>query len=1161
MRFERIHIPAFGPFTNLEINFPANNGDLHIIYGTNEAGKSSLLRAFRDLLFGIHSQSPDNFLHDYKKMRIAGDIVNKAGKRLSFQRRKGNKNTLLDATGNELPDSVLTDFLGSVDLTYFSAMFGLGTKELHEGAEQLLRGEGDIGNALFSASMGGTPVQKVLAALTEESDRLFKGRATANVSIRPTTNEYKELMRNSRDSVVSPDAWEKLEKDLATAEDDCNRLKIEISEITKSLEWISRCEDALPTAGLLGEEMRKLELLPLLPAVSGDFVERARAAREAVRDAHAEVNRLTAEIGKLETQLTGCQTAPALLNEADVLDNLHQGLGVYRDRRNSLTDLETELAGLESTLRAGMQNLNLGGNFDQLETLRLNSASRIACEEAASNLQKALEKRDKNQEKTEDIKAQIKSLETQLQSMPEIDLTNLREALSNASRVTEANTNLANSQSEVKRLTLEIKSLHEELFGAPKDLDLTASLTVPSKAIIRRAEETMDGINRDINGVESKIVEGTKLIKSMQAELSRLERLGELPSEEALCQARELRDHGWCLVLANWKGNGSTEEFVPGTPLEEAFPQTILQADGIADRMREHAEAVAQAEEKRFQIIQTEKQNLELNATIEELKNKLKVAQTSWEAEWRPCGITPSIPAEMEEWREAWSRFKDILRQLRDAEVTFQQKSLQIQEARKLLASVLAESAAKEFTFLYEKAIRQVRQGEESSGRRIELIHQLQGVKLQLEPLEQNNTRMATAVEDAMQKWKALCQKVGMPEDIPPKSGLLLLQERKELITKFDNWKEISSNAEKTKVSVAQYEQNVSKKAVALGAVGDTAETQEINLWKMLTNARDAKTRHDQLDAQLQEAKNTLYNKQLSYTQADKELKELVQLAKLETVEALEPLLANLELRDQAQRQIDTFRGTLSVLARGQAVDEFLSHIMAENPEELPQQKAMFESQKQERETAIQIANDSLSSLRGKKQTLESAGDTAANYRQQAESCAARIKQDATRFLRLRLATYYLQTQIERFRKENQAPLLGKSGQFFQNITQGAFSGLGPEFNADDTPVLVGMRPDNSTVSIAGMSDGSRDQLYLALRLAALHQYLEKHEPMPLILDDLLITFDDNRVIAILPQLAELAKRTQILLFTHHDHLVKLCHSTLGKNNFNLHCLNAKPSE
>lgn len=1161
MRFERLHIPAFGPFTNLDFKFPAQGGDLHVIYGSNEAGKSSLLRAFRDLLFGIHGQSPDNFVHDYKKLRIKGEIASRAGERLTFQRRKGNKNTLLDADGNELPDNALGPFLGSVDQEYFSAMFGLGTRELREGAEQLLRGKGDIGNALFSASMGGTPVQLVLAALTEESDRLFKGRSTANVSIRPAVNEYKELLRKSRDAVVSPEAWEKIEKDLVVAEETKAKLEGEISAFTRDLEWISRCEDALPTVGRLSEEMRKLETLPLMPDVSSDFVERVRAARKAANDAHAEVDRLTAQIAKLQELLAGCQTSPALLAEADALDRLHQDLGGYRDRKNSLTDLETELAGLEATLRAGMQNVELTGSFSALETLRLNSAVRLACEEAADDLQKALDERERNTEKTEDLKTQIKTLERQLQDLPETDLTNLRDALSVAAGATEANSTLSTSESEVKRLTHEAKERHRDLTGAPNDLDATGSLSVPTKAAIRRIGGEMDGINRDIKGEESKILEGKRRIESLQTELGRMERRGELPSEQALRKAREHRDHGWSLVLAEWKGNGSKEEFVPGTPLEEAFPQTIVRADDIADQLREQAEAVAQAEEKRLQITLSEKQNQEAEGKISELQTKLNECQTSWEAAWLPCGISPRTPAEMEEWREAWSEFRDLLRLLRIAEETCRQKSNQVQEAKMQLATVLSEPEEKEFTLLFDKAKRRVQKGEQTSGRRIEVVNRLQGLKSSLETFEQNNARFATAVDVATEKWEAQGRMAGMPKSISPKSGLVLLQERKELLAKFDGWKKASAKLQRTKDAVGQYEQAVNEKAVAVGAGGETTETQEIDLWKRLAKARTAQTRHEQLVGQIEEAKNTMGESQASHSQAVQALNELVHLAKLETVEELEPLLANLELRDQAQSQIATFRDTLSGLARGQTVDDFLARIRAEDIEALPHRKGMLLSQKEEKETALQTVRDTLYALKGQKQTLEAAGDAAANYRQQAESCAAGLQQDASGFVRLRLAAHFLQTQIERFRKENQGPLLEKSGLVFHRITRGAFAGLGAEFNADDVPILVGLRPDQTSVSIAGMSDGTRDQLYLALRLAALDRYLEQHEPMPLILDDLLITCDDDRATAILPQLAALAQLTQIFLFTHHDHLVELCRRTLGEDTFHLHRLNANASE
>ena len=43
------------------------------------------------------------------------------------------------------------------------------------------------------------------------------------------------------------------------------------------------------------------------------------------------------------------------------------------------------------------------------------------------------------------------------------------------------------------------------------------------------------------------------------------------------------------------------------------------------------------------------------------------------------------------------------------------------------------------------------------------------------------------------------------------------------------------------------------------------------------------------------------------------------------------------------------------------------------------------------------------------------------------------------------------------------------------------------------------------------MSEGTCDQAYLALRLASLEIYLENHEPLPFIVDDILVNFDDAR--------------------------------------------------
>ena len=70
---------------------------------------------------------------------------------------------------------------------------------------------------------------------------------------------------------------------------------------------------------------------------------------------------------------------------------------------------------------------------------------------------------------------------------------------------------------------------------------------------------------------------------------------------------------------------------------------------------------------------------------------------------------------------------------------------------------------------------------------------------------------------------------------------------------------------------------------------------------------------------------------------------------------------------------------------------------------------------------------------------------------------------------------------------------------------------------------------------VATLSEGTRDQLFLAFRLASLERYGELAEPLPFIADDILVHFDDARSKATLRLLAEFGKRNQVLLFTHHE--------------------------
>ena len=166
-----------------------------------------------------------------------------------------------------------------------------------------------------------------------------------------------------------------------------------------------------------------------------------------------------------------------------------------------------------------------------------------------------------------------------------------------------------------------------------------------------------------------------------------------------------------------------------------------------------------------------------------------------------------------------------------------------------------------------------------------------------------------------------------------PISGLRLLQERKELLATFDRWTTLSSEVEAKAGDIDRYEQSVRDKAVLSGlAVGET-ESQEAGLWKALSQARNAQTKHDQLTSQITETEKILTTAIQTEQMAVEAMNELMRLSDVDTSEELEPLLANLEKRASIQHRINSFRETLSGLARGQGLTEFITRVQAENAE------------------------------------------------------------------------------------------------------------------------------------------------------------------------------------------------------------------------------------
>jgi uncharacterized protein YhaN len=132
MRIRKLGLRRYGKFTDAFIDFGervAGCADLHIVYGPNEAGKSTAMSACTDLIFGIPAQSRFNFLHPYAAMRIEAEVETSGGIR-RFCRIKRPHNSLLDEADNPVPDTLLPGELGGLDRGAYHTMFCLDDETL-----------------------------------------------------------------------------------------------------------------------------------------------------------------------------------------------------------------------------------------------------------------------------------------------------------------------------------------------------------------------------------------------------------------------------------------------------------------------------------------------------------------------------------------------------------------------------------------------------------------------------------------------------------------------------------------------------------------------------------------------------------------------------------------------------------------------------------------------------------------------------------------------------------------------------------------------------------------------------------------------------------------------------------------------------------------------
>ena len=302
MRIRRLDLIRYGRFTDQELELPAVAPDLHIVVGPNEAGKSTVLSAIEDLLFGILTRSPMNFLHPYRSMRL-GATLEANGDCLEMRRRKGTKNVIL--TPDETPvaqgERVLMPFLANANRRFFERMFSLDHERLRKGGKEILDDRNEIGHMLFSASSGIQDLRGRLNALHKESDLLWAKRRSAKRKFYQAEDRLKTAERQLREHTVSAAKWRDLKRQFESRKEEHRQLGREIqvkdAELRK-LGRIRRVSRHIQQRSSLEAAMAQLKDVADLPS---DAAGRLRKAEQELRLAARRLEELREELKDART--------------------------------------------------------------------------------------------------------------------------------------------------------------------------------------------------------------------------------------------------------------------------------------------------------------------------------------------------------------------------------------------------------------------------------------------------------------------------------------------------------------------------------------------------------------------------------------------------------------------------------------------------------------------------------------------------------------------------------------------------------------------------------------------------------------------------------------------------------------------------------------------
>jgi len=1145
MRFHRLDLLAYAKFTNTSVELPDGRTDFHLLYGPNEAGKSTLRSAVADFLYGIPGQTTLNFLHDYNHMRLGAVIEGRKGT-LELTRRKGNKNTLRDSADEPFSDEALAAMLGGGDRAFYERMFALSHERLREGGREILQGKGDAAEALFSAAAGVRGLHALRENLEQEAKELWAPRKSKNVKYHRLDEALALASGAKREATAAATDWQEAAKALASAEAAYQAARGEQGGLDTRRSQLERVRRVAPHLRARREaEVARAALgdVRLLPAEAAATVSGVDSRMVLAKDRSG---RLAPGVVGIKESLDKVRPDEAVLaRAADIMGLVEERSSLSR-HEGDIIKRQVEARDAEQRMLAAAKGL--GWREASEKALESRSPSRMA----RADLRGLLERRGATHQLAETAR---KALDGQIVELRELET---RAAGLEAPSVSAAwNAALAPARAvgdptarraELARVAAKARGDWEAAVRALYPWRGSADeLRQPPLVSAEQAREWLDKVRQSDttkDRLNDKIRETAGELDDKQLALQQLIRDKAPVTSEDVNEARAGRDQLWAEIASG------------AAPVGEAkvgYEQSVADADGLADRRFDGAEAAAEWKRLHNEIERLHKQAASLDSGRREEESRAAALQQNWCQAAERLGDRDFPIIDYRRWLDDRERALDRADALDQAEAALTAHDLRVEQ----LAAALREAWERESEAprpndgddLGTWVARTESRHQELSklvDQRAQLDEQVEKLRRARERAKTETERFEQAWQGWQDDWRARVNGVGLPENTSPEAASTALNIFDEL---DDAVRDLSDKQARIRSMQADLQElAVWARRLAEALLPDRAEQPAgdiaVELNRRLHEAREAEKEQTQRAKDLRDERGKLAAAEKDLADAQAELRPLLEAAGAADVAALRTAV---ERSDQA-RELDR-RITEKVSEALQAGSPLgLGTLEAECDAEAEKDPAAELSQIG---SDLKLAQDKIQSAVEARKDAEhklagfGAGDEAAKAESRRQEALSEMIAVSERWVRTTVETRLLGWAIGRYREQRQTPLLQRAGELFNELTLGSFERLMVEEDGDKS-VIVGRR-NSEEIGVEAMSDGTRDQLYLSLRVAALELHLDKGAPLPFLADDLFVNWDNERAKAGLRVLAALARRTQVLFLTHHEHLIGLARQAVGE--------------